>query len=78
MLEFLRQALHGIGRRAGNRFRQVESVALLGLAEVRRLEQLFQAHDLGALAGGVAHESVGSLQVRCDVRRRVILDEADR
>ena len=77
MRELLRQALHRIRRRTRNRFRQVEPVALLGLAEVRGLKQLFQANDLGTLAYGFAYQSVGSLQVGGDIRRCVVLDEPD-
>ena len=40
----------------GNRLGEVEPLALLRLAEVRRVEQLLQADDLRAAAGGLADQ----------------------
>ena len=47
-LEFPGQGLHRIGGRTGNGFGEVEPLAMLRFAEVRRVEELFQADDLGA------------------------------
>ena len=50
----------------GNRLRQVEAVALLRLAEVRRVEQLLQADDLRAAARAASRTSRSA---RAHVRR---------
>src|SRR5262245_4074262 len=68
--------LHPLGRRPGNRLRQVEPVTVLRLAEVLRIEQFFQTDDLRPAAGGVAHEPLGTDDVGRDVLGRMILDEA--
>ena len=51
-----RQLLHaGDGRMILHRPCEIEEVGRLVLAEIRRLEQLLQQHDLRAASGGRAH-----------------------
>ena len=69
--------LHAIRRRARNRLGEVEALALLRLAEVRRVEQLLEADDLRAARRRLAN----ARDRRGDGRRRVVargvLDDAD-
>ena len=46
---------------------EIEVLAALCAAEVRRGEQLLQQHDLGALPSGGAHELGGDIDVRVAV-----------
>ena len=75
--QFLRQPLHGVGRVARDRFRQIEPLALLRFAEVRRLKELLQAHDLRAFTSRLANEPVRPLEVRGDIGCRMVLNDAD-
>ena len=70
--------LHRVGRRPGNRFGEIEAIALLRLAEVERVEQLLQADDLRASPGRVPHQPLGAPKVALRIRVRVILDDPDR
>jgi len=65
--QLLRQRLHSLGRRAGNRLGDVESVGAFRLAEVGRVEELFEADDLRAARRGFAD----TLDRRRDVLRHV-------
>ena len=53
-----------LGGGAGNRLGEVEEAVVLGLAEVRPLEQFLQADDLRALGGGGAHALDGAREAR--------------
>ena len=75
--QLAREARHRVRRRAGNRLGEIEAIALLRLAEVRRVEQLLEADDLRTAAGRLAHQPLGARDVGRGVGRRVILDEAD-
>ena len=72
-LELLRELLHRVGRRPGNRLGEIEALALLRLAEVRRVEQLLEADDLRALVGGFADARDRALDVLVDVVRDCFL-----
>ena len=71
------ELLHRVRRRPGNRFGEIEAVALLRLAEVERVEQLLQADDLRAASGRVPHEPLGAPEVALRIRIRMILDDPD-
>src|SRR5688572_7569451 len=70
------EPLHGVGRRTGNRFSQVEPVALLRFAEIQRVEQLLQADDLCPLTGRLAYEPLRPGHIRGSVLVGVILDDS--
>ena len=76
--QLARQRLHRVGRRPGNRFGEIEAIALLRLAEVERVEQLLQADNLRASSGRVPHEPLGAPKVALRIRVRMILDDPDR
>src|SRR5262245_24358538 len=75
-LKLPRDRLHALGCGPRNRLRQVKPIAFLRLAEVLRIEELFQTDDLCPATGGVAHEPFGPRDVRRDIGGGVILDEA--
>ena len=76
-LELARNRLHPPGRRSGNRFREVEAIALLRLAEVRRVEQFLEADDLRAAPRRVTNEPFRSCDIGGGIVGRVVLDDAD-
>src|SRR4030095_8438992 len=71
------ETLHHRRRRARNRLGQVEAIQLLRLAEVRRVEELLQADDLGALARGLAHQALSPRDVGVAVVAGAVLDDSD-
>ncbi len=66
-----------LGRRAGNRFGEIEECDVFALAEILRLKQFGQADDLGAFGGGVAHVCDRALQVLFRLGRARHLHDAD-
>ena len=76
--ELLGQRLHRIGCRPRNGLREIEPLARLDLAEIRRVEELFQADDLGTAPRGVTDQALGPRNVASGIGVGVILDEPDR
>ena len=58
--KLLGQRLHAVGRRPGDRLGEVEALALLRFAEVRRVEQLLEANDLRPARRGFADAADGA------------------
>ena len=65
-----------LGGRARDRLGQVEAGGVLGLAEIRRAEQLGQAGDLDAAVRGIAQHRARPAQVVVRVGRASHLDQA--
>ena len=76
-LELARNRLHPLGRRSGNRFCEVEAIALLRLAEIRRIEQLLEADDLRAALRRITNEPFRPRNIGGGIVGRVVLDDAD-
>jgi hypothetical protein len=76
-LELPRHLLHPLDSRSGNRLGKIEALVLLGLAEVRRVEQLLKADDLRAAFGRLTDAHDRPLDVLVYVVRDRFLDNSD-
>ena len=72
---FLREFAKGVGRRAGNFFREFKILMVFALAKVLRAEQFLRANDVCAVFRGAFDERNCFLQIRVRVGGAGSLDQ---